>query len=299
MQTYRVNPGAGIDGLRLETTDIPSPGPYEVLVRVKAVSLNSRELMIILHNRYPLPVKQNGIPVSDGAGEVIAVGAGVTRVRVGDRVAAALFPDWIDGQFNWERARQIGGSIDGMLTEYALIPESAAVHLPEGLSFEQAATLPCAAVTAWNAFSGGLPLLPGQTVLTLGSGSVSLFALQLAQLFGARVIATTSSDNRAIRLKALGAAAVINYRATPDWNVPVRDLTGGRGVDLVVEVLLGDIQTASAQSAYSYPWCSVRSRGAMSCYYTSWEQCRTTLSGIGGNCIRSPYYRPSPPEYRK
>jgi NADPH:quinone reductase-like Zn-dependent oxidoreductase len=236
MKSYHTSLGAGIEGISLREHDVPAPGPHQVLVRVRAVSLNYREVMIILAGRYPLPIKPDVIPVSDGAGEVVAVGEGVTRVKVGDRIAGSIFPRWIDGPYGAEFSAQLGGSLDGMLTELALIPEDAAVHIPAHLSFEEAATLPCAAVTAWNALCGGAPLLPGQTVLTLGSGGVSLFALQLARLFGARVIATTSSDDKARRLEELGADGVINYRATPDWHVRVRELTGGRGVDLVVEV---------------------------------------------------------------
>jgi NADPH:quinone reductase-like Zn-dependent oxidoreductase len=189
-----------------------------------------------LRGYYPLPIKPDVILASDGAGEVVAVGENVTRAKVGDRIAAAIFPHWIDGPFGLEYSAQLGGSLDGMLTEYALLAEDAAVHIPDHLSFEEAATLPCAAVTAWNALCGSVPLLPGQTVLTLGSGGVSLFALQLAKLFGARVIATTSSADKAERLKALGADEVINYATAPDWHVAVRALTGGRGADVVVEV---------------------------------------------------------------
>jgi NADPH:quinone reductase-like Zn-dependent oxidoreductase len=174
--------------------------------------------------------------VSDGAGEVIAVGEGVTRAKVGDRVAGAVFPHWIDGPFAWEYAAQLGGSLDGMLTEMAVLSEEALVHIPDHLSFEEAATLPIAAVTAWNALTGSRPLQAGDTVLTLGSWGISLFALQLAKLFGARVIATTSSEEKAQRLKALGADEVLNYRTTPDWHVAVRELTGGQGVDQVIEV---------------------------------------------------------------
>jgi NADPH:quinone reductase-like Zn-dependent oxidoreductase len=236
MKSYHTNLAAGFDGLILREQEQPKPGPHQVLMQVRATSLNFRDIMIILRGRYPLPIKPNVIPASDGAGEVAAVGDGVTRVKVGDRIAASIFPRWIDGPFGWEYADQLGGSLDGMLTEFALLPEDAAVHLPDHLSFEEAASLPCAAVTAWNALCGGAPLLAGQTVLTLGSGGVSLFALQFAKLFGARVIATTSSDEKARRLEALGADAVVNYRAVPDWHVAVRELSGGRGVDLVVEV---------------------------------------------------------------
>ena len=235
MKSYHVNLGAGLAGLMVKEHDRPVPGPREVLVRVRASSLNYRELMILRGN-YPLPIRPDVIPLSDGAGSVVVVGSDVTRVKVGDRVAGAIFPHWIDGPFGWEYAAQLGGSLDGMLTECAVLSEEALVHIPDHLSFEEAAALPCAAVTAWNALTGGRPLQAGDTVLTLGSGGVSLFALQFAKLFGARVIATTSGEEKAQRLKALGADSVINYRRTPDWHGAVRELTGGRGVDCVVEV---------------------------------------------------------------
>jgi NADPH:quinone reductase-like Zn-dependent oxidoreductase len=143
MKSYFANLGAGIEGLRLEEREIPAPGPFEILVRVRASSLNYRELSI-LRGRYPLPIKPDLVPVSDGAGEVAAVGSGVTRAKPGDRIAAAIFPRWIDGPFAWEYAAQLGGSLDGMLAEDALIPEDAAILLPPHLSFDEAATLPCA-----------------------------------------------------------------------------------------------------------------------------------------------------------
>jgi NADPH:quinone reductase-like Zn-dependent oxidoreductase len=236
MKSYHANLGAGLDGLVMKEHDVPVPGPREVLLRVRACSLSFRELMVLVLGFYPLPIRPDVVPVSDGAGEIVAVGSGVTRVKVGDRVTCSIFPYWHDGPYSRETAPQLGGSLDGMLTEYAILPEEGVVHIPEHLSFEEAATLPCAAVTAWNALTGGLPLLAGDTVLTLGSGGVSLFALQFAKCFGARVIATTSSEEKAARLKALGADAVVNYRTTPDWSVAVRELTGGVGVDHVVEV---------------------------------------------------------------
>jgi NADPH:quinone reductase-like Zn-dependent oxidoreductase len=235
MKSYHINSGAGLDGLTIKEHDEPKPGFREVLVRVRAVSLNFRELMI-MQGIYPLPVKSDVIAVSDGAGEVVAIGEGVTRAKIGERVVAAIFPRWIDGPFGWEYSAQIGGSLDGMLTEFAVLSEEAVVPIPEHLSFEEAATLPCAAVTAWNALTGSRRLQAGESVLTLGSGGVSLFALQFAKLFGARVIATTSSEEKATRLKSLGADDVINYRTTPDWHVEVRRLTGGRGVNHIVEV---------------------------------------------------------------
>ncbi len=237
MKSYHINLGAGLDGLVMKEHDIPVPGPRQVLVRVRASSLNSRELKILIKGSYPLPVKPDGIPVSDGAGEVVAVGEGVTRARVGDRVAGVVFAYWTDGPFVWETADQIGGSLDGMLTEYAILPEEGIVHIPDHLSFEEAAALPCAGVTAWNALTGGRTLQAGDTVLTLGSGGVSLFALQFAKLFGARVIATTSNDEKAEQLRALGADVVLNNRTIASWSSIVRELTGGRGVDQVVEVV--------------------------------------------------------------
>ena len=235
MRSYHATSGAGLEGLVLRDHDEPVPGQREVLVRVRASSLNFREISV-LRGTYPLPVKPDVIMGADGAGEVVALGPGVTRVRVGDRVAAAMFPRWIDGPIAWEYAPQIGGSLDGMMTEYTALSEDALVRLPDHLSFEEGATLPCAAVTAWNALTGARRLQAGDAILTLGSGSVSLFALQLARVFGARVIATTSSDIKAERLRALGADAVINYRTTPDWHLAVRQLTAGRGVDQVIEV---------------------------------------------------------------
>jgi NADPH:quinone reductase-like Zn-dependent oxidoreductase len=235
MKSYHVNKGAGLAGLTIKEHDIPIPGPREVLVRVRANSLNQRELMV-MQGTYPWPILPDVIPVSDGAGEVVSIGSDVTRAQPGDRVAGAVLPYWIDGPFGWEYSKQLGGSMHGMLTEYALLPEEGIVHIPAYLSFAEAATLPCAAVTAWNAMTWGEPLRAGDTVLTLGSGGVSLFALQFAKLLGARVIATTSSDEKAQQLKALGADDVINYRATPNWYEVVRELTGGRGVDRVIEV---------------------------------------------------------------
>src|SRR5260370_20597233 len=236
MKSYHINLGAGLAGLVVKEHDSAVPGTHEVLVRVRACWLSFRELMILILGYYPLPVRPDVVPVSDGAGEVMAVGAGVTRAKVGDRVAGVVFPHWLDGPFARDYAMQLGGSLDGMLTEVAVLSEEGIVHIPDHLSFEEASTLPIAAVTAWNALTGSRPLQAGDTVLTLGSGGVSLFALQFAKLFGVRVIATTSSEEKAQRLKALGADEVINYRTTPDWHVAVRELTGGRGVDQVIEV---------------------------------------------------------------
>jgi NADPH:quinone reductase-like Zn-dependent oxidoreductase len=248
MKSYHANSGAGIAGLVVRQHYEPKPGPREVLVRVRANSLNFRELMVLRGN-YPLPVKPDVVMGADGAGEIVAVGPGVSRVKVGDRVAAAMFPRWIDGPIDWESAPQLGGSLDGMFSEYVVLSEDALVHIPEHLSFEEAATLPCAAVTAWNALTGGRRLQAGDTILTLGSGSVSLFAIQFANLFGARVIATTSHDAKAKRLQTAGADAVINYRTTPEWHLAVRELTNGRGVDQVVEIGGGTLEKSIQSSA--------------------------------------------------
>ncbi|ACQ80484.1 Alcohol dehydrogenase zinc-binding domain protein [Beutenbergia cavernae DSM 12333] len=233
--TYRAHLGAGIDGLTARTEPTPEPGPREVLVRVRAVSLGFRELMI-LRGAYPLPVKDDLIPVSDGAGEVVAVGDDVGRVAVGDRVTAAIFPRWLDGPFTRDVADQLGGSLDGMLTEYALLPAGALLPVPAGLSFEQAACLPCAGVTAWNALTGGRGLRAGETVVTVGSGGVSLLAARLAEAAGASVIAVAGSAAKAARLRELGAVETIDRSAEPAWGERVRALTGGRGADHVVAV---------------------------------------------------------------
>ncbi|GAA2187960.1 NAD(P)-dependent alcohol dehydrogenase [Micromonospora lupini] len=235
VRSYHVDSGDGIDGLRLRTHEPRTPGAGEVAVAVHAVSLSFRDLLV-LRGEYVLPVKPDVIPVSDGAGQVIAVGPGVRRVRPGDRVTAALFPHWLDGPLEPSCLPQLGGSLDGMLTELAVLPEQALVPVPEHLSYAEAATLPCAAVTAWNALTGDGPgIQPGQTVLTTGSGGVSLFALQLARLLGARVIATTGQAEKMPLLRGLGADEVVNYRAVPDWHIAVRDLTDGRGADRVVD----------------------------------------------------------------
>ncbi|NKE57085.1 NAD(P)-dependent alcohol dehydrogenase [Lentzea sp. PSKA42] len=246
MRSWRAISGAGIDGLTLRETPAPVPGPGEVLVAVRAVSLSFRELLV-LRGTYVLPVKPDLVPVSDGAGEVVALGPGVQRTRVGDRVIAGLFPSWLDGPFGPEHLPQLGGSLDGMLAELVVLPESALVPVPQHLSFAEAATLPCAAVTAWNALSG---VHAGDTVVTLGTGGVSLFAVQFAELLGAQVLATTSAHDKAQRLKALGAHEVLNHRTTPDWPAEVRKSTGGRGADRVVDVV-GDLSRSLRAVAVS------------------------------------------------
>ncbi|MFD0367547.1 NAD(P)-dependent alcohol dehydrogenase [Streptomyces sp. NPDC127114] len=228
--------GAGLAGLTVREHDMPVPGPGQALVAVRATSLSFRELMV-LDGTYVLPVKPDVVPLSDGAGEVVAIGPGAGTVGVGDRVAATLFPSWQDGPFAVEHLAQRGGSLDGMLTEFALLDTDSLVAIPAHLSYEEAATLPCVAVTAWNALTGDAAGLgPGDTVVVQGSGGVSLFALQFAKALGARVIATTSSPVKAARLRDLGADEVVDYTATPDWAAEVRTLTGGRGANRIVDV---------------------------------------------------------------
>jgi NADPH:quinone reductase-like Zn-dependent oxidoreductase len=218
--------------------DIPEPVADRrgVLVRVRAASLNYRDGLIAA-GQYPAISRADVVPLSDGAGEVVAVGDEVTRFKAGDRVVISCMPRWVAGPFEPRYAlEQFGVTLDGMLADYVAVDEEGLVALPDTLSFEDGASLPCAAVTAWNSLCGLRAPLPGQSVLTIGTGSVSLFALQFAKLFGARVIATTSTDAKAESLKALGADHVINYRDTPDWDKAVLDQTNGQGVDFVVEV---------------------------------------------------------------
>ncbi|NSL86781.1 NAD(P)-dependent alcohol dehydrogenase [Chitinophaga sp. Mgbs1] len=236
MKSYYVQPGAGIDAMTLLEEEMPQPGYGEVLIRVMASALNYRELMIIRDGVYVLPLKQTLIPVADGVGEVVATGSGTHHFTTGDRVAAVVFPEWTDGPFTPEFSAQLGGSLDGMLTTYKVLPERSLVKIPDHLSWEEAAAFPCAGVTAWNALTDGRPLKAGENVLTLGTGGVSLFALQFAKLSGARVIATTSSGEKAEKLLALGADEVINYRIHPEWHREVRRLTDGHGADHIIEV---------------------------------------------------------------
>lgn len=231
MRAYHLTSFGSLDGLVAAEQEIPSPGTGEVLVKVRASSVNFRDLLII-NGVYPIPVPLGRVPLSDAAGEIVAVGAGVTRFKVGDRVINSFFRNWFGGSFNQMPDQYVADS-DGWLMEYKVANAEALVPMPEHLTFEEAATLPCAAVTAWSALAG---TGSGDTVLTEGTGGVSLFAVQLAKAMGARVIATTSSPEKAQRLIELGADHVIDYRALPEWGDQVRALTGGRGGDRVVEV---------------------------------------------------------------
>jgi len=234
MRAYRLQ-AAGIDGLAEVELPMPKPGPRQVLVKVAACSLNFRDLAIAL-GTYRMPTKPNLVPLSDGAGEVVEVGTGVTRVKAGDRVAGCFFQRWFGGPPAADtHASALGGGLDGMLTQHVVLEQDGVVALPAHLSFEEAATLPCAAVTAWHALAEHARIVAGQTVLVQGTGGVSIFALQLARLMGAQVIVTSSSEQKLARAKALGAAHGVNYKAMPEWDKAVVELTGG-GVDHVVEV---------------------------------------------------------------
>jgi NADPH:quinone reductase-like Zn-dependent oxidoreductase len=225
----------GIHSLEFVERLTPAPGPGEVLVSVRAISFNFRDLMMV-KGLYNPKMQLPRIPCSDGAGEVADVGPGVTAWKPGDRVAGIFMQNWLDGPLTPARARgALGGDIDGTLAEYILVKENGLVALPEHLSFQEAATLPCAAVTAWNALAAG-DLKPGSTVLIQGTGGVSIFALQFARLRGARVLGISSSYEKLERASGMGLDAGLNYRDNPDWDRWALDQTGGEGVDLVVEV---------------------------------------------------------------
>ena len=225
----------GVDSLEFTQRPTPKPGPGEVLVKVHAVSFNYRDLLMV-KGLYNPKLKLPRIPCSDGAGEVTAIGEGVTAWKRGDRVAGIFMQNWLDGPPTPAKVKgALGGDIDGMLAEYVVLPESGLVAVPHHLTFEEAAALPCAAVTAWNALAAA-DLKPGSTVLIQGTGGVSIFALQFAKLMGARVLGISGTPAKLERVRALGLDAGLNYREISDWDRWVLDETGGEGVDLVVEV---------------------------------------------------------------
>lgn len=241
----------GIENLHMVDLGKPQPGPREVLVRIRAASLNYRD-RVLIDGSYMPNLKFPFIPVSDGAGEVVEIGAEVTRWKVGDRVTTHYTTTWLAGEMTeTHQSAKLGGPLPGMLREYAVLPESALVATPKHLSDAEAATLPIAALTAWNALQEA-NLRAGQTVLLQGTGGVSLFALQFAKALGAKIIITSSSDDKLQRALELGAHHGINYRNTPNWGETARELNGGRGVDVVIEV--GGAQTL-AQSLIAIRQC--------------------------------------------
>ena len=237
MRAYELpKAGAGIDTLVQVERPTPKPSHRQVLVKVGACSLNYRDL-VIARSDYRMPVRNNLIPLSDGAGEVIEVGPGVLQVKTGDRVAGCFFQRWQGGEPGPHvHASALGGGTDGMLAEYVVLEEDGVVKIPAHLSLEAAAALPCAGVTAWNAIVEHAGLIAGQTLLVQGTGGVSILGLQLARAMGITVIVTSSSDEKLKRAKALGAAFGINYKTTPEWSKAALEFTGGEGVDQVIDV---------------------------------------------------------------
>ena len=228
--------GAGIEALVKVDRPDPKPAYRQVLVKIAACSVNFRDLGIV-RGSYRIRVPDNIIPLSDGAGEVVDVGAGVKRIKVGDRVAGCFFQRWSAGEPNPDvHSSALGGGIDGMLAEYAVLEEDGVVKLPKHLSFEEGATLPCAAVTAWYALVEHGKVIAGQTVLLQGTGGLSIFGLQFAHAMGVQTVVTSSSDEKLARAKSLGANYTINYKTVADWDKAAKGFTGGRGVDQVIEV---------------------------------------------------------------
>jgi NADPH:quinone reductase-like Zn-dependent oxidoreductase len=228
--------GFGLDQLILANRPTPQPGPGEVLVKLRAVSLNFRDLLVV-QGKYNPRMQLPRVPVSDGAGEVAAVGEGVTTWKVGDRVVIPFMPGWREGLLSATAvATALGGDVDGLLREFAVIPANALLPIPPHLSFEQAATLPCAGVTAWNGLFFAGNLQPGQTLLLQGTGGVSLFGLQFAKAAGASTILMSSSDAKLERARAMGADHLLNYKTEHAWDKRVLELTNGRGVDFTLEV---------------------------------------------------------------
>lgn len=236
MKLYRIQQYGSIDGLKVMEEEDPQPGDHEVLVRVRAVSLNYRDL-IVLRGQYERAPQPGRVPLSDGAGEVVAIGRQVTGFTPGDAVAGCFFQGWDTGRFRSGMHRTaLGGAIDGVLAELVCFQEQGLVRLPKGYTFEDGATLPCAALTAWQSIVMRAQTTPGQTVLLLGTGGVSIFGLQLAKAAGARVIITSSSNEKLERARSLGADHTINYREVPNWGKAAGESSGDDGVDHVVEV---------------------------------------------------------------
>jgi NADPH:quinone reductase-like Zn-dependent oxidoreductase len=236
MRAFEITNGFGLDHLSLTERPIPQPGASQVLVQMTAASLNYRDLLVV-EGSYNPKLRLPMVPVSDGAGVVEAVGNGVENFRPGDRVVPIFFQGWLEGEPTTEKlATGLGANLDGVLCDYRVFEESGLLPVPDYLSDAEAAALPCAGVTAWSAIVKLGGIRPGDTVLVQGTGGVALFALQFAKLMGATVILTSSSDAKLARAKDLGADHLINYRDQPDWSRPAKVLTGGQGVDLVVEI---------------------------------------------------------------
>ena len=261
MKVWEIGEQKSVSSLRLVERPDPKPGPGQAVVAMKAASLNRRDVNV-MSGGYGGAKPATRIPLSDGAGDVIAVGEGVTSVKVGDRVTATHFTPWNDGAFDPAFfASDLGITIDGWLTERALVPANCLVPIPTELTYADAAALPVAAVTAWSVIEGLGNIKSGDTVLTLGTGGVSSFALQIAKMNGARAAITSSSDAKLARCKELGADILVNYKTRPDWDKAVREQNGGRGVDIVVET--GGFATLGQSLAACAPNARVGMIGAL------------------------------------
>jgi NADPH:quinone reductase-like Zn-dependent oxidoreductase len=257
MKAYQYRMGEPISALKIVDLPMPSVGPSQVLVKMHAASLNFRDLLVVT-GQFPRVQQEVIIPLCDGAGEVVEVASDVTTLKVGDRVTPLYNQKWMAGDMkDSDTAWSLGGCIDGVAAQYRAFPEMGVLKFPDHLSYAEAATLPCAGVTVWNSFHGPCPLVAGDTVLTLGTGGVSIHAIQMAHAAGAQVIVTSSSDDKLARTKALGADHVINYVKKPDWDVVVREITGGRGVDHVIESGGGATLLRSIKSTRRGGWIHV------------------------------------------
>ena len=233
MKQIQLSKPGGLENLKITEAENPKPGSKDVLLKVNASSLNYHDLMVALGL---IPTEDKRVPLSDSAGEIVEIGEEVTKWKSGDKVMSMCFPNWVNGPPKYELLSFIGDNQDGYATEYISIPETAITKIPNNLTLKEAATLPCAGLTAWRALVDEGNLRSGETVLVLGTGGVSVFALQLAKSFGATVIATSSSDDKLEKLKQLGADHLINYKTHPEWGKEVLKLTDNVGVDHVVEV---------------------------------------------------------------
>jgi NADPH:quinone reductase-like Zn-dependent oxidoreductase len=240
MKCVEIVATTGFDGLRIADRPTPKPGPRQVLVRMHAASFNWRDMMI-LNGGYVRGVSLPRIPLSDGAGEIVECGAEVTRVKPGDKVCSTFFQTWMTGPvFAEAQDAALGGTAEGVLSEYVVLDGDGVIKFPEHLSYEEAATLPCAALTAWHGLFEATNLRAGDTALLLGTGGVSVFGMQLARAAGANAIITSSSDAKLERAQALGATGMVNYSKNPKWADAVRALTGGRGADATLDVIGGE-----------------------------------------------------------
>ena len=257
MKAYQYRMGEPITALRLVDLPMPSVGPGQVLVKMHAAALNFRDILVVT-GQFPRAQKEVIIPLCDGAGEVVEVASDVTTLKVGDRVTPLYNQRWMAGEMQDEdTAWSIGGCLDGVAAEYRVFGEMGVLKFPDHLTYQEAATLPCAGVTVWNSLHGPRPLVAGDTLLTLGTGGVSIHALQMAHAAGAEVIVTSSSDEKLARAKALGADHVINYVTRPDWDVAVREITGGRGADHVIENAGGATILQSIKSTRRGGWIHI------------------------------------------